>query len=211
MPAIRTCNIGDFEFTMMFVTGSPVEDGIIVPATQELTPEYLRALEVARKAYKYKQAELLIICDDGYWLQERDVDAVIATIREGQECGFLETNTRLEHEIRILTDTQYRREVQRRNRLADKSLTKQRKQQEGYVYLIKSSEGCYKIGRSKNVKERISSLGVTLPFDIEVIHTIKSADYAGLETELHELFELKRVRGEWFNLSPDDIEYIKGL
>lgn len=211
MPAVRTCGVGDYEFTMFFITGSEVEDGIIVPASQELTPDYVRALEQARIAYKYKQAEIMLSYDGGYWLENADIQATVAIIREGQRLGMLEPNEHTEHEILMLTDTRYRSDALRKARANDKAQPKQRKQETGHVYLIKSSEGYYKIGRSKNVQQRISTLGVQLPFDIEVLHTIKSDDYRLLETELHELFAPKWVRGEWFALSPDDIEYIKGL
>lgn len=211
MVSVRTCEVGEFEFIMFFATGSHLEDGIVIPHGQELTPEFLRALEVARKAYKYKQAEILLTVDGGYWLEGHDVKQVIATIQEGLECGFLLPNAKTEHEIRMLTDTRYRGEKLKQYREEDKTTKKRRVQQSGYVYLIKSTEGYYKIGRSKKLQERITTLGVQLPFDIELVHNIHSDDYTQLEIELHELFEPKRIRGEWFALSPDDIEYIKGL
>lgn len=89
--------------------------------------------------------------------------------------------------------------------------SKDRKKQSGYIYLITSKDGLYKIGLSKDVMSRIKTLGVTLPFEIEPIHTIKTDDMVGLEKELHSRFESKRIRGEWFALETDDVEYIKSL
>lgn len=71
--------------------------------------------------------------------------------------------------------------------------------------------GLYKIGLSKDVRARIKTLGVALPFEIEPIHTIKTDDMVTLEKELHAQFNEKRVRGEWFALTPEDVEYVRSL
>jgi hypothetical protein len=81
----------------------------------------------------------------------------------------------------------------------------------GYVYLIKNSEGHYKIGKSVNPSKRIESLGVVLPFPIEAVHIISSNRMSKLEKELHGRFEDKHIAGEWFELTQDDVEYIKSL
>lgn len=88
---------------------------------------------------------------------------------------------------------------------------KKKKAQDGYVYLIASKDGLYKIGLSKDVRARIKTLGVALPFEIEPIHTIKTDDMVTLEKELHAQFNEKRVRGEWFALTPEDVEYVRSL
>lgn len=82
---------------------------------------------------------------------------------------------------------------------------------EGYVYLVKSVSGHYKIGKSINPHDRIRTFGVKLPFEVEIIHTIKSLQYHALEKFLHAKFDDKRVNGEWFNLSDDDVDYVKSL
>lgn len=82
--------------------------------------------------------------------------------------------------------------------------------QSGCVYLLKSN-GLYKIGITQNLEARIASLQTGSPDTIEVIHTIKTSNMTMLENELHNKFESKRVRGEWFKLNDWDVEYIKGL
>lgn len=79
---------------------------------------------------------------------------------------------------------------------------------EGFVYLIKSPYG-YKIGKSVNMKQRVQLFSVKLPFPIEVIHYAKFDDYTVAESTLHRKFQDKRLEGEWFDLAPEDIEYIK--
>ena len=81
----------------------------------------------------------------------------------------------------------------------------------GYVYLLQADSGHFKIGRSKNPKSRIKTFGVQLPFEVEYIAVIPSGNMNQLETELHAKYQDKRVNGEWFDLSSEDVEYIKGL
>ena len=81
----------------------------------------------------------------------------------------------------------------------------------GYVYLLQSVSGHYKIGRTVNPQNRLKTFGVLLPFEVEFIALIKSDDCVSLERSLHQTFRDFRVNGEWFNLAPDDVEYIKGL
>lgn len=82
---------------------------------------------------------------------------------------------------------------------------------EGFVYLIESPDGYYKIGRTKSPNNRRRTFEVKLPFPIDYICTIATGDMYKLESRLHERFADKRVNGEWFALSPEDVDYIKGL
>lgn len=88
---------------------------------------------------------------------------------------------------------------------------REEKRRDGYVYLIQADNGVYKIGRSQNPKSRIKRLGITLPYEIGVIHLIKSNQYIKAEKQLHDRFASKRLKGEWFDLSDDDVTEIKGI
>src|SRR5207253_1556548 len=81
----------------------------------------------------------------------------------------------------------------------------------GYVYLVKSPVGYFKIGRSKNPDDRVKTFGVKLPFDVEILHTIKCDDYHTAESFLHKKYADKRSGGEWFDLTPEDVEEIKSI
>lgn len=85
------------------------------------------------------------------------------------------------------------------------------RQQPGYVYLIKSSTGHWKIGRSKNPKDRLKTFGVILPFEVQYEHLIPADDMCKAESALHEKYAEKRVNGEWFLLTEDDIADIKAI
>lgn len=80
---------------------------------------------------------------------------------------------------------------------------------ETYVYLMHNERnGYYKIGRAKDPSARERTLQAEDPQTV-IIHTIKG--YTDLELEFHKKFGEKRVRGEWFALTTEDVEYIKSL
>lgn len=94
-------------------------------------------------------------------------------------------------------------------REAKKSETKTKQTKAGIVYLLNSGI-YYKIGKTKNLPSRMESLaiGVIAPFDIKLIHHFKTNDYSGDEKMLHNMFSEKRVNGEWFILTDEDVSYI---
>lgn len=77
----------------------------------------------------------------------------------------------------------------------------------GYVYVVKLDKH-YKIGISKSPETRLKEFTL-LPYELEHILIAKIKGYEVREKELHEHFADKRVRGEWFELNEEDIEYIK--
>lgn len=75
----------------------------------------------------------------------------------------------------------------------------------GHVYLMKAGER-YKIGISNNPQKRRDQLNSgQSPFHIEIIHTVQGEGYEGLERRLHDQFDSRRVRGEWFEFSPEEV------
>lgn len=91
---------------------------------------------------------------------------------------------------------------------------KKRISQHGYIYVLRApamDPALYKIGREKVLNSRVDSLGIKLPWELELIAHIESDDYIGLEAELHQRFADKRDKGEWFRLTEEDIEWIKNL
>jgi len=80
----------------------------------------------------------------------------------------------------------------------------------GHVYLVKSGR-FYKIGQTANRWQRMNQLDKQTSEGIdEVIHTIAAFDDApGIEQYWHKRFEDKCVKGEWFDLSAEDIRAFK--
>lgn len=80
----------------------------------------------------------------------------------------------------------------------------------GYVYLLHSG-GRYKIGRSKAPNERLYGLRNASPFPVSTICVAQTDNMRALEFDLHALFQHARKKGEWFELTDEDIERIKHI
>ena len=85
------------------------------------------------------------------------------------------------------------------------------KKSKGYVYLIASETGQYKIGVSKKLDKRVNDFGVKLPFKTWLAHSFSSNDCRNAEKVLHERYADKRSHGEWFTLSPEDVSNILSI
>lgn len=77
----------------------------------------------------------------------------------------------------------------------------------GDIYLILCNN-LYKIGKSKNYKQRKNHFNTIMPIDVEPIHVFKSEDIPNTEKFLHKKYSHCRVKGEWFNLSQSEVEEI---
>jgi len=77
----------------------------------------------------------------------------------------------------------------------------------GNVYIMSDARnGLHKIGFSINPTKREKTLQSEVP-SVSLIFSVKATlDY---EESLHLQYESKRVRGEWFNLSSEDLESLK--
>lgn len=81
-----------------------------------------------------------------------------------------------------------------------------------YVYLIKASNGYCKIGISHNPDKRFKILqreAAVWAITLELVHVITSNRAYILEQSFHKRFAGQRVTGEWFLLTPRDIEWLR--
>lgn len=85
-----------------------------------------------------------------------------------------------------------------------------RSQIDGYVYLLKSGPA-YKIGRARQVDARIKQISPVLPYPVEIVHTIPSNNVVRAEAHFHKMFASKRLNGEWFDLSDQDVFALRRL
>lgn len=85
-----------------------------------------------------------------------------------------------------------------------------RSEEIGYIYVIKTIYG-FKIGKTKNLRNRMNVFGVQLPFKYILVYDAKIINYHYVEKMLHDKFKHKHINGEWFNLTPEDLEEIKRL
>lgn len=87
---------------------------------------------------------------------------------------------------------------------------KQKPLNKGFVYIIREDyTGRYKIGKTKKLDARLKLFNVDLPFEVELVHSIHTQNCDETERLLHEHFAHKRVNGEWFDLTEEDIAWIK--
>ena len=76
----------------------------------------------------------------------------------------------------------------------------------GYVYIIES-QGYHKIGKTRDPRYRTKQYTTENPPSIEMslIYTFDVTSCEEVEKYLHKRFSNKRVRGEWFKLTQEDL------
>lgn len=74
----------------------------------------------------------------------------------------------------------------------------------GAVYMMRAGP-LFKIGCSRKPDQRTRTVAFGVPAEAVVIHVIETDDPFGVEAYWHRRFAGKRVRGEWFRLSADEI------
>lgn len=82
---------------------------------------------------------------------------------------------------------------------------------DGYLYLVRCvGFPYYKIGITTcNPLTRLGGIQTGCPFKVEIEWAIQVSGIKGEEKGLHECYSDKHVRGEWYNLTGEDIECIK--
>ena len=107
----------------------------------------------------------------------------------------------------LLTKTYIADEINARMKSRKNVPNRFEKKKSGFVYLmLEDAFGYVKIGISYNPHSRLSSLQTACPQNITLLGTLKTNDARRVETDLHERYADKHHRGEWFNLSNDDIK-----
>lgn len=87
-------------------------------------------------------------------------------------------------------------------------LSTPRRTRSGFIYLIQIPSGEYKIGRSSDVGRRIQEFSTGSPHEFHLVHKIAADDMVQAEKKLHEQYLPKSIKGEWFHLTPEDVECI---
>ena len=79
----------------------------------------------------------------------------------------------------------------------------------GFVYVITFDSGdgerFYKIGMSDDPVKRLENHQCASPFDMRIVVSYFTGNMSDEERELHSMFNSVRVRGEWFELSKNDL------
>ena len=83
------------------------------------------------------------------------------------------------------------------------------KKESGCVYFIKHKGlDPIKIGYSTidNPKKRFEKFLTFAPFGGELVGFVKSSMALEMERDLHEKYKIKRLKGEWFSISIEDVK-----
>jgi len=89
--------------------------------------------------------------------------------------------------------------------------TSMKQESVGSVYLLRTENGLFKIGKAKDLTKRFQPFHVKFPMKWEMIHSFRSNYYSRAETKLLHRFSDKQAVGEWFKLDPDDVTFIQSL
>lgn len=76
----------------------------------------------------------------------------------------------------------------------------------GYVYLVKLDK-YYKVGISVTPETRLKEFTL-LPYPLEEVFIVRVGNYKQVEEDLHKIFDKRRIRGEWFDLTDEDVSFI---
>jgi hypothetical protein len=215
-------------FTFPITVGVGFGDGVIVTSSHSGWighPEFIEALKEAHAAFPiirdvydleefgngYAAKDISVQQLRNYLYGYSDED-LAEWIRIAEVAGMQKFIPVTEYMQRYIEAIQW--EIDRRAKKIEKEQRKQERVQTngtGYVYLIQSPTGAYKIGRTKDPNDRMATFSVKLPFEVEYVCVIQTPDMYSLETDLHNRYAKQRVNGEWFQLNPEDVQYIKGL
>lgn len=204
--------IAVFGYEFVFL-GTETQEGIIIPPDADLSDgDYVDALMEATELFKYVKMFNVLRHAQSMWYASKHHDHFSGSYDRTEVLH-------LTHEFMTqdkLTVPEWVKEFAN-TLVSNKAPTltpidkPQRQRKSGFVYLLKSETGHYKIGRTVDPKNRAKTFGIQLPFKVEFECLIKTEDSLQLERELHQRFYVKRINGEWFDLTEIDVEYIKGL
>lgn len=82
-----------------------------------------------------------------------------------------------------------------------------RPQVNGYVYILRSGD-FIKIGKSKDVDQRVTQISPKTPMPVTLLHTIACDDMSWAEAQLHRHYAHYRTNGEWFLLPQEDLSWL---
>ena len=80
-----------------------------------------------------------------------------------------------------------------------------------YVINHKGKSSIHKIGKSADFHQRFETIQSYNPAELEVVLVQKTSLNNYLEKILHFEFKSKKIRGEWFDLSKEDVARLKEL
>lgn len=86
--------------------------------------------------------------------------------------------------------------------------TRRHRATKGFVYVIQSEMGHYKIGKAKDPYSRNHTIGTEHAYRTWLVYVAKCTDHTRAERVLHEALAEWRLNGEWFGLPPEKLEWV---
>ncbi len=76
-----------------------------------------------------------------------------------------------------------------------------------YIYAIGTTGNRQKIGFSSNPDKRVKTLqtGNAEPLTVHYCFEVSESVAAKFEKHIHREYNHRRIKGEWFNMSPDEV------
>ena len=155
-----------------------------------------------------KNGQVLVSDEDGYPMTRDEVIKMIIIARQYLDLYSAEE---IEDIIEAQIEDQRKNEKQFKEKYLDELIQRateeatRKNKKKGHIYFLQGDE-CYKIGKSKNCYKRVKLIETELPFKVSLRHVITTNDIDKSEHYWHSKFKSKRLNGEWFNLSAEDIE-----
>lgn len=160
--------------------------------------EYVAYMKAGDKSKLYVPG----IAPEGYERFHREITGIF----QQKSQASLARQERLQQEQKDWRAESLRQRIKDRKMEKEKELEQDRS---GFVYLLMTETGRYKIGRTNNPERRKTEFEKILSVKVELVCVIACENMWHLEEDLHYKFSTKRQEGEWFDLSPEDIECIK--
>lgn len=81
----------------------------------------------------------------------------------------------------------------------------------GYVYIIQSDNGLFKIGFAKDVQSRFSQIDTASPCELSIFYCKFVSNAPKLEKSLHKKFDKFQRKGEWFQLPEKQLQLARKM
>ena len=79
----------------------------------------------------------------------------------------------------------------------------------GYVYAISDTSGGIKLGLAENPDDRVKQLQTGNKEQLTIIYRLYVEDMKHAEDSLHLIFAGRRVNGEWFKLTEQEVALLE--
>lgn len=147
---------------------------------------------ISPKVYFYHEGDNCLTDQFGYVVTQEEYDYLLSKV--GDFYNDIE-----EEEI-IQYNENHKLKVHQSFKSFSENHKKYEKATRGYVYFIRADGKYIKIGCTSNLKERLKSLKIASPNELELCFYIESDHYNLIEKETHDYFSKHKKRGEWFDI-----------